>query len=198
MKILVIDDHALFREGLRLMLRRLGADVTVLEAGNCAEGLALTQSVLDIDLILLDLQLPGVSDASSVSTFRGQWPDANIIILSGTDDEKLVSSARAAGARGFIHKSCTPDQMLLALRQALELHAASTPTGNDPETRLSLTPRQREVLTQLCEGMSNKEIARHLQMSDNTVRVHLYEVFRLLGVKTRTQAALLARTLGIV
>lgn len=195
MRILVIDDHALFREGLRLMLRRLGPDVSVLEAGSCTEGLA--QSAVDVDLILLDLQLPGGNGAGSVALFRERWPEADIIILSGTDDAQLVSTAQAAGARGFIHKSSTPDQMLQALRQAMEPRLRR-PADCEPGASPPLTPRQREVLVQLCEGLSNKEIARHLQMSDNTVRVHLYEVFRLLGVKTRTQAALLARNLGLV
>ena len=194
MKILLVDDHDLFREGLRLILKRLGSQWMVLEAGSAEEGLALGVAEASLGLVLLDLNLPGVGGVDGVHQFRQRFPDCPLIMLSGSDDHQLVQDGIAAGARAFIHKSSTPDEMLGVMHGVLEQGNPTSAWHSSPV----LTPRQIEVLAQLCAGNSNKQIARELGMSGNTVRVHLHDIFRVLGVSTRTQAAMLAKDRGMV
>lgn len=193
MKILIVDDHALFRAGLRLILGRLAAPGQLLEAGHAEEGLALGQAHAPLDLILLDLQLPGLAGPDCVRRFRQAFPDCPIALLSGSDEQQLIQDGLAAGARGFIHKSSTPGDMLHVIRDLLERNHR-TPARHQAAP---LTARQIEVLVRLCAGGSNKQIALDLGLSDNTVRVHLHDIFRSLGVQTRTQAAMLAKDRGL-
>lgn len=198
MKILIVDDHALFREGLRLILGRLGAELSVIEAGSAEVGLAVTKTEAMLDLILLDLNLPGLGGSESVRNFRHAAPTCPIIILSGSDDQQAVRDGIEAGAQGFIHKSSTTDEMLNAMRGVLDGKAISRLAPGFLEPAPALTRRQREVLARLCEGVSNKQIARDLDMSENTVRSHLYAIFQVFGVKTRTHAAMFAKSYGLV
>lgn len=193
-KILIVDDHTLFRAGLRLVLGRLGANNQLLEASDAEEGLATGLAHGSIDLILLDLHLPGLDGLACVRKFRQTFPDALLLILSGEEEPQLIEACLAEGARGFIHKSSTPEKMLEAIRHALDPEPA--PMGSSRQAQL--TPRQIEVLAGVCAGAPNKQIARTLGMSENTVRVHLHDIFRVLGVRTRTQAAMLARDRGLV
>lgn len=209
MKILVVDDHSLFREGLHLLLTRLGDDVEIFDAANADAGLAYAAKGVAIDLILLDVNLPGLRGLDSLKLFRHSYPDSPIVLLSGVDASPLIREALAKGAQGFIHKSVTADEMLAAIRSVLEggsccamSQTSSLGTGTDPVGAASrgttLTPRQMEVLAMLCDGMSNKEIGRELSMSGNTVRVHLVGIFRTLGARSRTEAAMIARRCGLV
>lgn len=209
MKILVVDDHSLFREGLHLLLARLGSEIEIFDAGSADAGLAFASQCGDIDLILLDVNLPGLRGLDSLRLFRQSFPDSRIVLLSGVDASPLIREALAKGAQGFIHKSVTADEMLTAIRSVLDGGSCCAMSQNslgttamDPLTSMprptSLTPRQMEVLAMLCDGMSNKEIGRELSMSGNTVRVHLVGIFRALGARSRTEAAMIARRCGLI
>jgi DNA-binding NarL/FixJ family response regulator len=203
MKIMVIDDHALCREALAKTLRSLGDDIEVCVAESAEAGLACTGRCGDVDLVLLDLKRLGPSWFDGLRAFRQRFPESPVVVITALEDPENVQRVLGHGAQGYIHKSSSPDTVLATLRQVLggEVGIAAPWTLElpppVPSSVLALTPRQREILVLLCDGLSNKEIARELAMSDNTVRVHLAAVFRTLGVATRTQAALLARQAGL-
>lgn len=208
MRILIVDDHALFREGLKLLLVRLDSAAEVLESGDVEAGLAYAERGDGIDLILLDINLPGCRGVEALPRFREKFPTSPVVLISGVDAPEVIREGLASGARGFIHKSVTADEMRAAIGKVLaggSCHAVSADpfsslgtTEATPPSAGQLTPRQREVLVRLCEGMSNKEIGRELDMSDNTVRVHVAGIFRILGARSRTEAAMLARRRGLV
>ena len=200
MRILIVDDHALFRAGLALLLARLGQDVDVVEAGRVDEALALAQAAPpDFALVLLDLNLPGMTGLEGLRSVRQAFPDSAVVVLSGLESVEAMREARVKGAQGYLVKTGAPDAMLDALREVLGggTHFPAIEPAEHAPSDTRLTPRQREILQLLCEGRTNKEIASELGMSDNTVRTHLMHVFRALGVRTRTEAALAARRVGL-
>lgn len=209
MNILIVDDHALFREGLKSLLVRLDGHVSIHEAGSIEAGLALAQQLNDFDLIVLDLNLPGLNGLDGLKLFRQRFPASPLVILSGVDDETTVQAALTQGAQGFIAKASSADAMLAGLRRVIAgepcrpgLHPDDNGTPGSTETladsAIHMTPRQIDVLIRLCRGASNKEIARELGMSDNTVRTHLAVIFKELGARSRTEVAFLARQKGLL
>ena len=190
--ILLVDDHALFRTGIRLLLDRFGVRTNLIEAGSAEEGLVLGCASSSVDLILLDLHLPGLQGLTCVRKFRDEFPIADIIILSGSDDRDLIDDAIRSGARTFIHKASAASEIVAVIKPLLGIESDS-----DTSTPIVLSPRKAEVLSHLCAGLSNKQIARELDMSQNTVRVHLHEIFKTLGVSSRTQAVMRARQTGM-
>lgn len=207
MDILIVDDHALFREGLKSLLARLDDQVTSHEAGSIEAGLALGQQHHDFDLVLLDLNLPGLNGLDGLKLFRQRFPASPLVILSGVDDEATVTAALNHGAQGFIAKSTNAGTLLADLRRVLagepcrpSLHPVDGLRGSTEalaDSAIHMTPRQIDVLTHLCRGHSNKVIARDLGMSDNTVRTHLAVIFKELGARSRTEVAFLARKKGL-
>lgn len=202
MNILLIDDHALFREGFKLMLARVLPDgVRMVEAGSAEAGLAAAAGE-SFDLVFLDLGLPGLGGLDGLRAVRRQCPDACLVVLSAVDGSEVVRQALFYGAQGYIPKTIAVDEMRVAVRRILDgevyapTHAIDEP--NSPE-RLDqkLTARQVEVLAELCAGRSNREIGDYLGMSENTVRVHVSAIFRELGVRSRTEAVLLAKRKGL-
>lgn len=201
MKILIVDDHAVFREGFAWILARVGPDAEIVEAGDVPEALACT-AAKDVDLVILDLQLPGYRGLDALHKFRKEFPDVRIVLLSGTDDGMLIREGLAAGAEGFIHKSASGETVLEAVRDVLDggtcLIAETTLTEGSGQTGIArLTQRQREILPLICDGMSYKEIARRLNISDATVRNHVVCIFERLDVRSRTEAAMLAYRYGL-
>lgn len=197
MKILIIDDHALCREGLQLILRKHDPELRILDAATAEEGLALAQQESPLDLILLDLVMPGMHGAASVAIFRREMPSVPIVILSGSDNQEAIRACLREGAIAHVHKSDDVGQMITTILDAVRHHATLPPLDDGSDLPV-LTRRQREVLARVYTGESNKQIAKALDMSDNTVRVHLYDIFKILGVKTRTQAAMLAKDKGLI
>lgn len=199
MRVLIVDDHALFRAGIALLLSRLDAQIEVTDVGSVEQALVLAKSTPpDFALVLLDLNLHGTQGLGGLRSVRQAFPGSAIVILSGLESPEAMQEARAKGAKGYIVKATSADAMLDALRKVLNgathfplIEAAAT-------TEPRLTPRQREILQLLCEGRSNKEIALQLAMSDNTVRSHLLFMFRALGVGSRTEAAFAARRMGLL
>lgn len=206
MKLLIVDDHAILREGLAAMLRQAGPDTEVLQAADGAEGVRMAELHADLDAVFLDLQMPGVGGMSAVPEFGRRRPELPVIVLSSSEDPHDVRRALALGALGYVPKSAPPRTLLAALQFVLAgniyvpplmLDAAAVtgrPAGaGGAGLRASLTERQLEVLRLLSEGLANKEIGRKLGLSDKTVKAHITSIFKVLNVVNRTQAASAAR-----
>jgi len=202
-RLLLVDDHTLFRTGLRLIVQdhpRVGA---IAEAGSIAEACALRQA--DTDLILLDIQMPGMSGLDGLHLLRHACPKARIVLVSASVAPDAIHEARACGADGFLPKSANAEDILHVITCALSGepcfplnsgHGAHSGASRGPDTP-SLTARQLDVLTLLCTGKPNKVIARDMGLSENTVRVHVAAIFAQLGVNSRSAALLAAQRLGL-
>lgn len=211
LKLLVIDDHPLILEGIAAALEGFCGGVHIVAARTAEKGLAAATANPDLDLVLLDVALPGVSGFALIQKLRERFPHLPIVVLSALDDAASVSRAMNAGAIGFVPKSSATPVLLNVLRQVLENNASPnalartkpasgslTPvTGGGPELSL-LTMRQIEVLSRVCQGKANKQIASELGLSEKTVKAHVTAIFKVLGVANRTQAALAARSVGVV
>ena len=215
MKLLVVDDHPLIREAVQGVVTRLEPGAMVLAVGDSERGFAIADAEPDLDLVLLDLNIPGLAGIPALKAWRRRYPEVPVVVLSSADDRPTVLAAIAAGAAGFIPKSSPNEVLLNALRlvlaggkylppEALAPAAGSgaraarvaTERALSLET-LGLTDRQAQVLRLLAAGKSNKLICRELDLAERTVKAHISAVFRALGVTTRTQAALAAAKLGL-
>ncbi|MBD1550513.1 response regulator transcription factor ErdR [Pseudomonas typographi] len=208
--ILIADDHPLFRSALRQALTLgLGTDVRLVEAASIAELETWLGEKNDWDLVLLDLNMPGAYGFSGLVLLRGQYPQIPVVMVSAQDDASVVVRAREFGASGFIPKASTLEVIQAAVRhvldgeewwppQAFEAVALSAEARAASEGLASLTPQQFRVLTMVCEGLLNKQIAFELSVSEATVKAHVTAIFRKLGVRTRTQAALLLQQMESV
>lgn len=202
MRLLLIDDHALFRSGLRLVLMQDMVDIEVAEAAS------LEQAVRSIaeppDLVLLDIQLQGVNGLEGLRLLQQRWPMAPVVMLSSNAAPDTVALALARGAAAFVSKSDTPQQIIQVIQQTLAVPAQPGVGVTRPQRIATeapaprLTPRQCEVLDLLCEGLSNKVIARRLALSEFTVRGHVQAVLGLLGVTSRSKATFAARQSGLI
>lgn len=199
MKILIADDHALFREGLRHVLSGLNEALTVLEAFDCEQSLRIAQSHPDLDLVLLDLKMPDADGFTALDVFVERYPALPVVILSASELRSDVQRALNSGACGFIPKNTTGSIMLNALKLVLSGGVYVPPAmaiidENFSDTRQSelpgLTPRQMETLALLVKGYPNKEIARYMSLAESTVKMHITAIFKSLNVNNRTQAVL--------
>lgn len=205
MKILVIDDHALVREGLRQVLKGLEENMEVLQAGTCAQGFTLAQAHPDLDLVLLDYHLPDMTGLAALAIFGQHHPELPILMLSGSVNIQIMRQVLQAGAAGFVTKSSLSDELLDAVRrvmagdvyQPLDLHAGFVPDLPDPSAGMPpLTRRQELVLRELLDGRSNREISEKLEISDETVKTHVAAILRHFDVQNRTQAVVAAARCG--
>ncbi len=203
MKILLVDDHILFRDGLKLVLKQLGDDVDISECGTCTEAYKIIRENEGFDLILLDVDLPVISGMEGLKDFRELDPGAPIVFLSGSEDRNLIKKALEQGVMGYIPKTLSSEIMIQALQLILKggryvpdniLNAAN----GQKQTKIALTARQNEILQLISQGKANKEIARTLGIADNTVRVHISAIFQILNVTNRTEAAFAALQEGLV
>lgn len=212
MRFLIVDDHAVLRNGLTTLLRQVEPGTAILEAGNAAQGLELAMQHADLDAVFLDLEMPGMSGIAAIEAFGERRPDLPIIVFSASEDPRDVRRALAAGALGYVPKSASATTLLAAVRLVLQgevyvpplmLNDASPepppPVAADPSpVQGRLTERQAEVLRRIALGQSNKEIANALDLSEKTVKVHVSGVFRTLNVVNRAQAAHVARLAGLI
>lgn len=210
MKILVVDDHALVREGLRQVLKGLDAQVEVLDAGHCARAFELAALHPDLDLVLLDYHLPDMNGLAALNLFRREHPELPIVMLSGSVNVPVMRQVLARGAAGFVTKAALSDELLTAVRLVLagevylppELRptpgVAPQPDAGAGLVAPQLTPRQQDVLYLLLDGRSNKDISQLLQLSDETTKNHVSGILRVFGVQTRVQAVLAATRHGYV
>lgn len=194
--LLLVDDHPLFRAALCSVLERGVPDLTIAQVGSVAEGLQHCLRSGPPNLVLLDLGLPDVHGEQAVRAWRTAHPDLPVVMLSATTDQALIDQGLAAGAHAFIHKSDPPQRMLTTLAPWL-MGPTNAPGGAAAETppdTLAPSPRQLEVLSCLCRGLTtSKAIARELGLSEYTVRQHLADVYRRLGVNNRAQAIVAAQ-----
>ncbi len=210
-KFVIADDHALFRTGLRLLLLDGCGPACVLEAANVHELRHLLASEPNPDLVMMDLFMPGMNGGATIRELRQVYPGLRLAVMSASEERKHVLDALGAGAFGYIPKSLEPAAMVAAFLQILNggiyaptllltetaSAAEPSPTGLDPQIIETLTPRQCEVLRLLGKGQANKEIARALDISEGTVKIHLAAIFRLLDVRNRTEAVLKASALDL-
>jgi DNA-binding NarL/FixJ family response regulator len=197
MKILLTDDHALFRAGLRLLLASIAPDVEIFEASNVGEALYLVQAHPDLRLCLLDLQLNQERGLPALRQIKAAAPGVAVVIVSGSEDHATVRACLEAGAMSYIPKSAPSEVFLQALLRVLAGEVFLPPGIGDgdpvsPPAAPAMTPRQREVLYALSRGLPTKLIARELSLSEYTVKEHIGEVFRILGVHSRAEAIIKA------
>lgn len=201
--ILIADDHPLFRSALQQALTiALGDNVRLVEAESIAQLEAQLVEKSDWDLVLLDLNMPGAHGFSGLVLLRGQYPQIPVVMVSAQEEAAVMSRSREFGASGFIPKSSSLEQIQQAVQTVLdgddwwpvqpEADAGMTEEEKAASAGLaSLTPQQFRVLTMVCDGLLNKQIAYDLNVSEATVKAHVTAIFRKLNVRTRTQAALL-------
>lgn len=200
MNIILADDHVMVREGLRPFLERLDdSGVAVHEAGSLPEVLTLLQKLDKVDLVVLDLRMPGMDGLEGLRQVRQTYPDIPTVILSSMVDRDQMLETINLGAAGYIPKHLSGAAMVSALKLVLSGERflpsmlLATEQPEQPSASGSgasrLTPREREVLTLLREGLPNKVIANRLNLSEVTVKSHLFSIFRKLGVQNRVQAA---------
>ncbi|KJV33990.1 LuxR family transcriptional regulator [Aquitalea magnusonii] len=193
-RLLLIDDHALFRTGLRLVLENNDKVADILEAGTVMDAIHQFGST-PVDIILLDIQLPGLNGLDGIAVLRRHFQSSRIIILSASPE--LASTT--PDIAGVLTKSASVEQIDQALERCLRGEALSDAAPHKTAGRGSqLTPRQLEVLSELCLGRSNKAIANSLGLSENTVRVHVAAILEQFGVYSRTEAVLEAQRRGLV
>jgi DNA-binding NarL/FixJ family response regulator len=205
MKILIADDHVLFREGLRQMLLQLSEEVTVIEAADHEGVLRLAAQHADADLALLDLNMPGKEPLAALTAILAQSPTIPIVVLSASENLDEVRRVLDIGAMGFIPKSETAKVILSALRLVLSGGIYIPPILMQKNAVLGgrggavgFTPRQQQVLQRLIMGKSNKEIGREMSLSDATVKVHLAAIFRSLNVNSRAEAVRVVEQRGLL
>jgi DNA-binding NarL/FixJ family response regulator len=216
---LVVDDHPLVRQALQNVLRQLDTGTVVVEAPDCSIALDLAAADADLDIVLLDLHLPGMGGLDALSLLRERHPGLPVVVLSADDNRQTVLEAIEKGAMGFIPKSSSNEVMLSAMRLVMSggiylppaiLEHASVATAGSvadgtampaPPVRtlsdLGLTERQFQVLALLLQGKSNKLICRELGLAEGTVKIHVSAILKALNVTSRTQAVLAAGRMGL-
>lgn len=215
MKILVVDDHPLVREAMAQLVTQLATAVQVLQAPDCVAALALAHTHPDLDLVLLDLNLPGLRGVPALLRFRSEHPTAPVVVVSMFRDRDTVTEVMSHGAVGFIPKSSGRETIVNALRLvlagsvyvppevALQPDPADEPwpqaqrTADTSAAGIGLTPRQGQVLALVMKGRANKEICRDLGLAERTVKAHLTAVLNTLKATSRTQAVIAANRLGL-
>jgi len=202
-RVLVVDDHPVVRQGLRTFLD-LQDDITVV--GEAADGAAAVAAAADCspDVILLDLRMPGADGLAGLRGLRESGIAARVLVVTSFTDPGAILPAMRAGAAGYVYKDIDPPALAAAIRAVHAGHVLMHPdvarelAAGDPPGAPRLTAREREVLIELARGRSNREIARALGVSEKTVKTHVSAIFGKLGVVDRTQAALHAVRAGLV
>lgn len=199
MKILIVDDHPLFRAGFHAVLEQSALESDVVCVSSLPEALQSLETDGDIDLVLLDIHLRGEDGFDALKVIGERFPMVACIMISGDEQPDLARRAIESGASGFIPKSFTADEMTSAIQRVLAggIFAPQMETVGPP-AGVGLTLRQLEVISMLGRGFSNKEIARALNVAERTVKAHVSAIFEFLNVKNRTQAVLRAQQLGFL
>ncbi|MBU2640998.1 MAG: response regulator transcription factor [Gammaproteobacteria bacterium] len=204
MKTLLADDHPLMREGIRQVLTQLEPALEIVDAHDYPSLFSQTRTHPDLDLALVDLNMPGFVGMQGITLFRSKFPDIPLVVLSASESPHDIRSALEAGALGYIPKAASTEVMLAALRQVLagdiyvptcldDSHGGLHVVAPDDFKALQnsgLTARQFEVARLLVQGFSNKSIGGMLAMSEGTVKVHVAAIFRAFNVSNRTEAVL--------
>jgi two-component system, NarL family, nitrate/nitrite response regulator NarL len=212
MKILIIDDHPVFREGLAVLLQQLGPETTIVEAANASQAFKLLAEHADCDIVILDLLLPEIDGSEALLRFGKMRPDVPVIVLSSSEDHRDAQKALARGALGYVPKSASRHTLLSAIKLVMNgqlylpplilsgLAAPSTEPvhGRPVVDQAALTRRQTDVLRLLADGQSNKAIGLKLGLSEKTVKAHVTAIFKTLKVFSRVQAVAAGRQSGLL
>jgi two-component system nitrate/nitrite response regulator NarL len=209
-RVLLVDDHALFRGGVKALLQRHDDFEVLDEAGDGLEGIKRARS-LKPDVVLLDLHMPGISGLEAVKVINEEIPGVRVLMLTVSEDAQDLMEALRAGASGYLLKNIETDALLDAIRRAAEGDSVVSPQmtaklvqgvrgqsrgGNPQIERDRFSPRERDILNGLAQGGSNKEIARTLDLAESTVKIHVQNIFKKLGMTSRVQVALYAAEHG--
>jgi DNA-binding NarL/FixJ family response regulator len=196
-RVLVVDDHAVVRDGLERILNRPDDIRVVGTAADGAAAVALAERERP-DVVLMDLSMPGVDGVDATRSLTTAQPHVKVVVLTSFGDQRRILDALGAGAVGYLFKDANPDEIVAAVRTVLEGGAPLDPKAarvlldaqRQPRRVDDLSPRERQVLELLVAGLANKHIARRLGITERTVKAHLTSIFQQLGVTDRTQAAL--------
>ncbi len=205
--ILIADDHPLFRGALREALSGIGEKPEIVEAGDFEQAKQTLMENRELDLILLDLRMPGTSGLSGLISLRGIAPDVPVIVVTASDSGEVIRRSLELGASGFLSKSASLDEIRNGIEKVLaggvcvpdqtDLGTEGDPEISDLIKRLqALTPQQTRVLSMLAEGLLNKQIAYELGVSEATIKAHVSAVLQKLGVDSRTQAVIQLSKIG--
>ena len=212
MKVLIADDHALFRDGLSLQLEQIDAAAEIRHAGTFTQALQYA-SEETFDLIILDLDMPDMAWEEAIKAFKEKCGQTRFVVVSATEDIRSIRKALEYGASGYIPKRSETQVIRIALKLVLnggtylppmlleETSVSSTPIPSvktTPEAHKKLTARQREVLGYIAQGMSNKQIAYEMGVSEATVKLHINALLKVIGATNRTQAVILAQKSGLI
>jgi DNA-binding NarL/FixJ family response regulator len=207
MKVLIADDHPVLREGLAALILQTEPAAEVLLAQDAASALQIAVERADLDIVILDLLMPGTNGHDVLAALGGARPELPVIVLTASEDPQDARQALAAGALGYVPKSASRQTLLAAIRMVLNgdvyippliLNEHLAEPGNQSGASRLLTARQIEVLGRLGEGQSNGRIAHELGISEKTVKSHISAIFRALNVVSRTQAAAAGRAAGLI
>ncbi|NBU12811.1 MAG: DNA-binding response regulator [Betaproteobacteria bacterium] len=196
MRILVADDHPLYRDAISRLLLELDPDAEVASAESLEAVRAALASDSPADLLLIDLRMPGSEGFPSIAALHRDHPGVPIFVVSGSDSPLDPTRARSAGTLGFLSKSATPETMRLTLAALLD--GSWEPLALQTEPSIHLTPRQLDVLQGMAAGQPNKRIALNLGLVEGTVKLHVAAVLDALGAANRTQAVIRAQELGLI
>lgn len=204
-RLLLVDDHTVVRQGLRMVLS-LEADLEIV--GEAADGREALQRVAELqpDVVLMDLLMPVMSGVEAIRSIKRDWPEIEVVALTSVLEDKLVIEAVEAGATGYLLKDTGPEVLVAAIRAAHRGEVHLDPKARKrlvrevrtPEMRESLTVRETEILRLVAKGFANRQIAEQLEVSEVTVKTHVSSILSKLGLQSRTQAALFALKEGLV
>jgi DNA-binding NarL/FixJ family response regulator len=208
--LLIVDDHPLFRQGVRLFLREEPGIDLAAEAGTGEEALQLLEQT-EVDVILMDLQMPGMDGIEATRRVSMLRPDTKVLILTSFGSWQKACASLKTGAAGYVLKDAQPEELVAAIRAvaaggsylsapiATEMlrHMNNFPEAEQEKTHELLTEREKEVLALVARGLGNREIAEHIFVSEKTVKTHMANILQKLDVKSRTQAALYAMRIGL-
>lgn len=200
--ILIADDHPLFRQALAVAVASAAPSARIIEAGTLAAAAKAAAEADNLALITLDLKMPGAIGFSGIALLHAEKPEVPILVVSSAEGALVAEEARAFGAVGFLRKDADLSRIEDAIRQALRGGSAPNSAATEPVEQVrrevaGLTPTQLKVLLCVLNGKLNKQIAYDLGMSEATVKAHMTAIMRKLDVQNRTQAALVARSLGL-
>lgn len=213
MNIIIADDHPLVRDSLRGVVKELLPQASIDEAASASEVLSRLDANPDVEMVLLDLVMPGANRFELLEKICAEYPELKVVVLSASESPADIRKTLDVGATGFVPKSAAPAVIISAIRLVIDggvyvphellkadpdgiAQQSLTARGDSPQA--SITPRQTDVLRLLAIGKSNKEIARELDLSEHTVKIHVASLLRALGVNNRTQAAVAARQQGLL
>lgn len=208
MKILIADDHALFRDGLAMRLEEINPDIVLHQAPTFSQALKILDKEADINMIIADLDMPDMKWEDGIEQLKKKSPDSSLIVISASEDIRNIRKILATGIKGYIPKRSDPKIMHNALKLILEggtyippaliENSAEHNTGGYRSNGKTLTNRQSQVLDLIAQGKSNKQIAYEMGVSEATVKLHINALLRSLKVNNRTQAVVTAQKMGII